>query len=58
MIDKVNGRVLIDNREYTAAVTYSTGGDNLTSKRDASARLADDLARQVVDDLQNIEWKE
>lgn len=51
VIDKLNGRVLIDNRSYTAKTTFAGGQDMTTSERDASGRLAEDLSRQVVDDV-------
>lgn len=51
VIDKRNGRVLVDNRNYRAVTTFTAGQDLATAERDASGRLADDLARQVVDDV-------
>lgn len=51
VIDKRNGRVLVDNRRYRASTTYTAGQDISTAERDASGRLAEDLARQVVDDV-------
>ena len=56
VVDKVNGRVLVDNRPYQAETTVSAAQDLLTANRDASGRLADDLARQVVDDILNLKW--
>lgn len=56
VVDKVNGRVLIDNRLYTAHTTFATGQDTLSAQRGAAGRLADDLARQVVDDVLNLKW--
>lgn len=56
VIDRVNGRVLVDNRPYQAETTVSAAQDLLTANRDASGRLADDLARQVVDDILNLKW--
>ena len=54
VIDKRNGRVLVDNRKYRASTTFTAGQDLATARRDASGRLADDLARQVVDDVLNL----
>lgn len=54
VIDKRNGRVLVDNRNYRAVTTFTAGQDLATAERDASGRLADDLARQVVDDVTNL----
>ena len=51
VIDKANGRVLVDNRPYKAKASFAAGQDISTARRDASGRLAEDLARQVVDDV-------
>lgn len=51
VIDKREGRVLVENRLYRPRATYMSGSDVTTAQRDAAGRLADDLARQVVDDL-------
>jgi len=56
VIDKRNGKVLIDNRVYTPSVSYTSGSDLMTAERDASGRLADELSRQVVDDILNLKW--
>lgn len=57
VIDKINGRVVIDNAEYSASATFaSSSADILSAKRDASGRLADELARQIVDDVLAIKW--
>ena len=56
VIDKRNGRVLVDNRTYRPVTTFASGSDVLTSVRDASGRLAEDLARQVVDDIVGMKW--
>ena len=56
VIDKRNGKVLVDNRRYKANTTFTAGQDNTTAMRDASGRLMDDLARQVVDDILNLKW--
>ena len=56
VVDKRNGRVLIDNRIYRPQVGYTSGQDVTTAQRDASGRLAEDLARQVVDDVLNLKW--
>ena len=57
VIDKRAGKVLIDNRTYTARAAFATGQDLTTAKRDASGRMAEDLARQVVDDVLNLKWE-
>lgn len=56
VIDRRNRKVLIDNRSYRAKASVTSGQDVTTSMRDASGRLADDLARQVVSDVLNLKW--
>ena len=56
VIDKRKGKVLIDNRRYRAQTGFTAGQDRATAMRDASGRLADDLSRQVVDDVLNLKW--
>lgn len=56
VIDKRNRKVLVDNRKYDATTTFTSREDHTTAMRDASGRLADDLARQVVNDLLNLKW--
>jgi hypothetical protein len=52
IINKDTGKVLQDNRPYMAETTYlAIGGDMLTARRDAAARIAVDIARQIVDDV-------
>lgn len=56
VVDKKRGKVLVDNRRYEARTTFIGSDDYLTSRRDASGRLAEDLARQVVDDVLSLKW--
>ena len=56
VIDKRARKVLVDNRKYVANATFTAGQDRTTAIRDASGRLMDDLARQVVDDILNLKW--
>ena len=56
VIDKRSRKVLVDNRRYVAYATFTAGQDKTTAIRDASGRLADDLAQRVVDDLLNLKW--
>ena len=56
VIDKRSRKVLVDNRRYEATTTFTSQQDRTTAMRDASGRLADDLARQVVNDLLNLKW--
>ena len=51
VIDKKNGKVLLDNRRYVAETTFLTQNDLLTGQRNAAARIGQDIGRQVVDDL-------
>lgn len=53
-IDKLDGKVLVDNRKYRATTTFLASSDVMTAERDASGRIAEDLARQIVDDLLTI----
>jgi hypothetical protein len=43
-------------RSFTAETTYAAGNDKTTSQRDASGRIADVLARKIVDDVLRIKW--
>lgn len=57
VIDKRNGRVLVNNRPYRATATFAAGQDLGTAKRDASGRLAESLASQIVDDVTALDWR-
>lgn len=57
VIDKRLGKVLVDNRRYTARASFAVGQDLTTAQRDAAGRMAEDLARQVVDDVLNLKWE-
>lgn len=56
VIDKRSRKVLVDNRKYRAHANFTSGDDLMTAERDASGMLADDLARQVVDDVLNMKF--
>ena len=56
VIDRRAHKVLVNNRSYVANTTFTAGQDRTTAVRDASGRLMDDLARQVVDDILNLKW--
>ena len=56
VIDKRGRKVIVNNRRYVARTTMTAGQDRTTAMRDASGRLMDDLARQVVDDILNLKW--
>lgn len=55
-IDKRSGKVVVSERRYGAETTFLVNDDLLTGERDASGRLAEDLARQIVDDALMIKW--
>jgi len=56
-VDRRAGKVLVEDRRFTARTTFLAGDDVLTGERDAEGRLAEDLARQIVDDLLAYRWK-
>ncbi len=56
VIDKLNGRILIDNRVYVGEAPFSSGHDSTTALRDATARAADLLAQHVVDDVLKMDF--
>lgn len=56
VVDKNNGAVLVDNKEYLVEAPTVVCHDATTAERDASGRLADELARAVVDDVLNLKW--
>lgn len=51
VINKDAGRVLQTSRRYTGETTFLVQGDLLTAQRNAAQRIAQDLARQIVDDV-------
>ena len=55
-VDRRSGKVIVDNRKYVAETTYFSDTDMATSRRDASGRAAEDLARQIVDDVVSCRW--
>lgn len=55
-IDRRTGRILADGRRYSAETTFLAHDDLSTGSRDASGRLGEDLARQIVDDLTAWNW--
>ena len=56
VIDKRMRKVLVDAKVYRPSVTMTAGRDLSTAKREAAGRLADELSRQVVDDVLNLKW--
>jgi hypothetical protein len=57
LINKDTGKVLMNNRRYVAETTFLTRGDLLTSQRDAASRIAQDFARQIVDDVTSFDYE-
>ena len=58
VIDRRSGKVLVNNRPYRPKADFTAGQDLTTAQRDASGRLMEDLARQVVDDVLNLKWRQ
>lgn len=56
VIDKRTRKVLVDNRLFAASASFTSGQDLTAARRDASGRLAEDLARQVVDCVLGLKW--
>lgn len=56
VVDKRNGKLLINNRVYKPTASFAQLQDMVTAERDAAGRMADDLSRMVVDDLLNLKW--
>ena len=57
LINKHSGKVLMNNRRYVAETTFLTRGDLLTSQHDAASRIANEFARQIVDDVTAFSYK-
>ena len=49
LIDKVENKVLFNNRRFVGETTFLSQRDVLTGQRNASDRIATDLARRIVD---------
>lgn len=56
VIDKRLRKVLVNNKVYRPVTDVTIVQDATTAWRDASGRLMEELARQVVDDLLNMKW--
>ena len=55
-IDKRRSTVVVDSRKYRAETTFVANDDVLSGERAAMGRLADDIARQIVDDLVSLDF--
>ena len=49
-VDKKNGKVLLERKGIQGSTTFLTNDDLLTGQKNASFRIADDIARQIVND--------
>lgn len=58
VVDKARRAVIVDGKRYLASTPVTSSQDLMTYNRDASGRLMDDLARQVVDDLLQLKFTE
>ena len=56
VIDRKSSEVLLE-RKYVGRTTFYGDYDVLTLQRNASGRIAEDIARQIVDDVLDLEWK-
>lgn len=56
VVNRRDGKVVMENRRFTARTVFVAGHDQLTGERDASGRLCEELARQVVDEVLELKW--
>ncbi len=49
-VDKRNGKVLLERKGMKAETTFLTQNDLLTGQKNAAPRIAQDFARQIVND--------
>ena len=56
-VDKLNGKVLLERRGLMGEPTFLTQNDLLTGQKNATARIAQDIARQVVNEARAIPLK-
>ncbi len=49
-VDKKNGKVLLERKGIKGETSFLTNDDLLTGQRNASFRIADDIARQIVNE--------
>jgi hypothetical protein len=55
-VDKKNGKILLECRNMEAETSFLVNDDLLTGQRNAAARIADDLARQIVNEALSIRY--
>lgn len=51
VVDKTTNTIVIDAKQYEVRTTVASGHDLVTAERNASGRIAEEFARQIVDDL-------
>ena len=56
-VDKLNGKVLLERRGITGETTFLTQNDLLTGQKNATARIAQDIARQIVNEAVSLKFK-
>ena len=56
IIDRTAGKVLVDGRKYRGETTFLVNDYVTTGERDASGRIAEDIARRVADDLLDMKY--
>ena len=56
-VDKRNGKVLKESRGIKAETTFLTQNDLLTGQKNAAARIANDLARQIVNEALALKFR-
>lgn len=49
-VDKRNGKVLLEKKGITGETTFLTHNDLLTGQKNAAGRIAQDVARQIVNE--------
>ena len=57
-VDKRNGKVLLERKGIRGKTTFLTNDDLLTGQRNAAFRVADDIARQVVNEALALPFSE
>lgn len=53
LVEKESGKILIDGKKVSVSTTFLTRDDMLTGMRDAYPRVGVDLARKIMDEIQN-----
>lgn len=56
IVDKKTGKVLLERKPVTGETTFAVQNDLQTSQRNATARIADDIARQIVNEALALDY--